>query len=90
MKFTQKLAQLMTHNPNLFLALPWKLETSSRFVENMVSDGVIKKHGEKQGTSYYFPEQSDNSTEVVSDTQEVSSEETVDSTQVKDTRISYS
>ena len=56
----------------------------------MVSDGVIKKHGEKQGTSYYFPEQSDDSTEVVSDKQEVSSEETVDSTQVKDTRISYS
>ena len=56
----------------------------------MVNDGVIQKHGEKQGISYYFPEESDNSTEVVSDTQEVSSEETVDSTQVKDTRISYS
>ena len=52
----------------------------------MVSDDVIQKHGEKQGVSYFFPEQSDNSIEVVSDTQEVSSEETVDSTQVEDTR----
>ena len=57
-----------------------------KIVENMVSDGVIQKQGEKQDISYYFPEQSDNSIEVVSDTQEVSSEETVDSTQVEDTR----
>ena len=55
-------------------------------VENMVSDGVIQKQGEKHGISYYFPEHSDNSIEVVSDTQEVSSVETVDSTQLEDTR----
>ena len=41
-----------------------------KIVENMASDGVIQK----QGVSYYFPEQSDNSIEVVSDAQEVSSE----------------
>ena len=52
----------------------------------MVSDGVIQKHGEKQGVSYYFLEQSDNSIEVVWDTQGVSSGETVDSTQVKDAK----
>ena len=52
----------------------------------MVSAGVIQKHGEKQGVSYSFPEQSDNSIEVVSGTQEVSSKETVDSTQVENTR----
>ena len=52
----------------------------------MVSDGVIQKHGEKQGVSYSFLEQSDNSIEVVSGTQEVSSEETVDSNQVENTR----
>ena len=57
-----------------------------KIVENMVSDGVIQKQGEKQGISHYFPEQSHNSIKVVSDTQEVSSEETVDSTQVEDTR----
>ena len=34
----------------------------------MVSDGVIQKQGEKQGVSYYFPEQSHNSIKVVSDT----------------------
>ena len=51
-----------------------------KIVENMVSDGVIQKHGEKQGLSYSFPGQSDSSIEVVSNTQEVSSEETVDST----------
>ena len=55
-------------------------------VENMVSNGVIQKQSEKQGVSYCFPEQSDNSIEVVSDTQKVSSEETVDSTQMEDTR----
>ena len=52
----------------------------------MVSDGVIQKHGEKHGVSYSFPEQPDNSIKVVSGTQEVSSEETVDSTQVENTR----
>ena len=52
----------------------------------MVSDGVIQKHGEKQGVSYSFPGQSGSSIEVVSDTQEFSSEETFDSTQVEDTR----
>ena len=52
----------------------------------MVSDGVIQKQGVKHGISYYFPEHSDNSIEVVSDTQEVSSVETVDSTQLEDTR----
>ena len=58
-----------------------------KIVKNMVSDGVIQKQGEKQViSSYYFPEQSDNSIEVVLDTLEVSSEETVDSTQVEDTR----
>ena len=46
----------------------------------MVSDGVIQKHGEKQGVSYSFPGQSGSSIEVVSDTQEFSSEETFDST----------
>ena len=46
----------------------------------------IQKQGEKQDISYYFSEQSDNSIEVVSDTQEVSSEETVDSTHLEDTR----
>ena len=40
----------------------------------MISDGVKQKQGEKQGILYYFPEQSENSIEVVSDTQEVSSE----------------
>ena len=29
-KFVQKIVQLMTNNPNLFLALLWTLETSSR------------------------------------------------------------
>ena len=55
-------------------------------MDNTVSDGVIQKHGEKQGASYSFPEQSDSSIEIVSDIQKVSSEETVDSTQVEDTR----
>ena len=67
-----------------------KIEISTgelkEIVENMVSDGVIQKHWEKQGVSYSFPEQSDNSIEVVSDLQEVSSEETDDSTQVEDKR----
>ena len=67
-----------------------KIEISTdklkNIVENMVSAGVIQKHGEKQGVSYSFPEQSDNSIEVVSGTQEVSSEETVDSNQVENTR----
>ena len=57
-----------------------------KIVDNTVSDGVIQKHGEKQGASYSFPEQSVNSIEIVSDIQKVSSEETVDSTQVEDTR----
>ena len=52
----------------------------------MVSDGLIQKHGEKQGISYSFLGQSDNSIEVVPDTQEIYSEETVDSTQVEDAR----
>ena len=45
-----------------------------KIVENMVRDGVIQKQSEKQGISYYFPEQSDNSIEVASYTLEVSSE----------------
>ena len=57
-----------------------------KIVDNTVSDDVIQKHGEKQGASYSFPEQSVNSIEIVSDIQKVSSEETVDSTQVEDTR----
>ena len=52
----------------------------------MVSDVLIQKLGKKRGVSYSFPEQSDNTIEVVSDTQEVSSEEIVDSTQVEDTK----
>ena len=52
----------------------------------MVKDGVIQKYVEKQDVSYYFPEQFDKSIEVVSDTQEVSSEETVDSIQVENMR----
>ena len=67
-----------------------KIEISTgelkEIVENIVSDGVIQKHWEKQGVWYSFLEQSDNSIEVVSDLQEVSSEETDDSTQVEDTR----
>ena len=67
-----------------------KIEISTdelkKIVKNMVSDALIQKLGEKRGVSYSFPEQPDNTIEVVSDTQEVSSEETVDSTQVEDTR----
>ena len=63
-----------------------KIEISTdelkKIVENMVSDGAIQK----QGISYSFLEQWDNSIEVVLDTQEVSSEETVDSTQMEVTR----
>ena len=54
-------------------------------MENLFRDAVRQKHGEKQGVSYSFPEQSDNSIEVVSETREVSLEETFDSTQVEDT-----
>ena len=38
-----------------------KIEISTdelkKIAENMVSDGAIQKHGEKQGISYSFPEQ---------------------------------
>ena len=62
-------------------------EELKKIVENMVSEGVILQHGEKQSISYSLPEQSDSSVEVVvSDTQEGSFEETVKSTTVEDTR----
>ena len=72
------------------LARKNKIEISTdelkKIVENMVSDVLIQKLGEKRGVLYSFLEQSDNTIEVVSDTQDVSSEETVDSTQVEDTK----
>ena len=72
------------------LARKNKIEISTdelkKIAENMVSDVLIQKLGEKRGVLYSFLEQSDNTIEVVSGTQDVSSEETVGSTQVEDTK----
>ena len=66
-----------------------KIESFARKNKTEISIDKLKKiveNGEKQGVQYYFPEKSGNSIEVVLETQEVSSKETLDSTQVEDTR----